>query len=44
MVVIGGLLTRDALTPLCCEEVVITHQEMQDVSVGELLIPKFPEE
>ena len=29
---------------LGCEKVVITHQEMQDVSGEELLIPKLPED
>ena len=44
MVAIGSLLTRDALVPLGYEKVVITHQEMQDLSAGDLLIPKLPEE
>ena len=41
---IGSLLTGDALAPLGCEKVVITHQQMQDVSTEVLLIPKLPEE
>ena len=44
MVAIGNLLTTDALTPLGCENVVITNQKMQDVSAGELLVPRYPEE
>ena len=44
VVAVGVLLTRDALAPLSCEEGVITRQEMQNVSSGELLVPRFPNE
>ena len=41
---IGKLLTRIALAPFGCEEVVIKHGEREDRSAGKLVVPKLPVE
>ena len=40
LAITGKLLTRTALTPFGCEEVVIRHEEREDRSAGELVVPK----
>ena len=38
----GKLLTRTALAPFGCEEIVIKHGEREDRSAGNLVVPKLP--
>ena len=38
----GKLLTRIALAPFGCEEVMIGHVEREDRSAGKLVVPKLP--
>ena len=44
LVTTGKLLTRTALAPFVCEEVVIRYGEFEDRSAGELIMPKVPNE
>ena len=37
-------LTRDALAPTGCEDVVVIHKEQEDNSTGELFVQKLPTE
>ena len=40
----GKLLTRTALAPFDCEQVMMKHCENEDKSAGELVVPRFSDE
>ena len=44
MEISGKLLTRTALAPFGCGEVVIRYGECEDWSAGKLVVPKLPVE
>ena len=42
LAITGELLTRTALAPFGCKEIVIKQGEREDPSAGKLVVPKLP--